>query len=428
MGNSSSLTTVKRAAFEGLESRRLLSAGTSTVNFANFASTSGLVLNGFGSSAATAKNELLLTDGSGNEARSVWTSQEVGTQTFSTSFLFQINSGAQLGDGFTFTLQNHGTGSLGNFGSGVGYHGIVRSVAISFFTFNYDTASFVSYFRFLSDGADPNSVTPKATKPIDLHSGDKFSVTITYDGTLLDVHVVDTANPADTFVAHEDIDLHTTLDSYAAYAGFTAGTGNYVSTQKIESWSYTGTDPVASPTIVTAAAASPSPVTGTSTDLSILGSSVDGAGSLTYTWSTIQAPSGAKAIIYSDNSDNTADSTTATFSKDGNYMFECTITDINGQAVTSDVDVEVQQTATLMKISPHGADIPEGGTQQFTAEVFDQFHHGMRAQPTITYSILSGNGGITAEGVYHAAHQLGHVEIQAQGGGFTVTDGATIVK
>jgi hypothetical protein len=182
------------------------------------------------------------------------------------------------------------------------------------------------------------------------------------------------------------------------------------------------------PSLTLSAGASPSPVTGTSTDLTCLATSGDGDGSLTYTWSTLAAPSGAKAIIYSFNGNDIASNTTADFSKDGNYIFQCTVTDINGNTLTSDVDVDVQQTATQMKISPHGVDVVEGSTQQFLAVVVDQFHHAMRSQPTIDYSILSGNGGITAEGVYHAAHQLGHAEIQAQGDGFTVTDGLTVVK
>jgi len=424
--SSSPSAMVNRAVLESLESRRLLS-GTSTLNYANFASTSGLVFNGYGSSAPTAKNELILTDGANYEARSVWTSQEVGIQTFSSTFLFQINSGAQLGDGLTFTLQNRGPGSLGIDGSGLGWHDIQRSVCISFATYNFDESVFISGFRFMTDGQDPNNVTIKPMKPIDLHSGDKFRVSVSYDGTLLSMTITDVANPTETYTQHEDIDLHSTLNGYAAYAGFTAGTGTYTSTQKIDSWSFSGTDPVGAPTVATSPTATPSPVTGTSTDLLLLGASPDGEGSLTYTWSTLREPSGAKAILYSDNGDNTAKSTTATFSKDGNYMFQCTITDINGLSVTSDVDVEVVQTATLMKLSPHGVDILKGTTQTFLGEVFDQFHHAMRAQPTVDYSILSGNGGITAEGVYHAPHTLGHVEIEAKADGFTVSAGATVV-
>ena len=79
------------------------------------------------------------------------------------------------------------------------------------------------------------------------------------------------------------------------------------------------------PTVATAASASPSPVTGTTCNLSVLGADVSGESNLTYTWATTGTP--PAAVNFSANGSNAAKNTTATFSKAGNYSFQVTIAD-----------------------------------------------------------------------------------------------------
>ena len=83
------------------------------------------------------------------------------------------------------------------------------------------------------------------------------------------------------------------------------------------------------PTVATAAQASPSSVTGVSTDLSVLGADADGEPNLTYTWITTTAP---EPVTFSVNGTNAAQDTVATFSEAGTYSFLVTITNA---AVTS---------------------------------------------------------------------------------------------
>jgi len=90
------------------------------------------VATGYGKNVTTTKNQLVLTDGQKAENRSVYWGTEVGTQTFTTSFQFQIAPGATSADGFTFILQNKGATAVGAPGDGLGYNGITRSVAVSF--------------------------------------------------------------------------------------------------------------------------------------------------------------------------------------------------------------------------------------------------------------------------------------------------------
>ena len=119
----------------------------------------------------------------------------------------------------------------------------------------------------------------------------------------------------------------------------------------------TGTDGLATrnitidtqaPTVATAASATPNPVTGTTTSLSVLGADDGGESNLTYTWATTGTP--PAAVTFSANGTNGAKNTTATFSQAGSYSFQVTITDAGGLTATSSVNVTVNQTLT----SDHG--------------------------------------------------------------------------
>lgn len=99
------------------------------------------------------------------------------------------------------------------------------------------------------------------------------------------------------------------------------------------------------PTVATAADASPRPVTGTTTNLSVLGADDHGEANLTYTWATIGTP--PAPVSFSANSTNAAKNTTATFSQSGSYTLQVTIRDAAGLTVTSSVEVPVTLPNTL---------------------------------------------------------------------------------
>ena len=87
------------------------------------------------------------------------------------------------------------------------------------------------------------------------------------------------------------------------------------------------------PTVATAAVPHrPSPVTGTTTNLSVLGADSDGGGeaNLSYTWSTTGTP--PAEVSFSANGTNASKNTIATFTAAGTYDFLVTITDL-GRAV-----------------------------------------------------------------------------------------------
>jgi hypothetical protein len=179
------------------------------------------------------------------------------------------------------------------------------------------------------------------------------------------------------------------------------------------------------PTIVTAAAAAPNPVSGKSTSLSVSASDPAGASSLTYTWMTTGAP--PAPVDFNANGTNSAQTTTATFSKAGTYHIQVAVTDPTSQMATSSVRVTVIQALTSITVVPALPAVLAGSTDQFTASAFDQFGNPLAAQPTFTWSVVSGGGSIGAtSGLYAATTTSRSATIRAAAQGFAASADVTI--
>jgi len=178
----------------------------------------------------------------------------------------------------------------------------------------------------------------------------------------------------------------------------------------------------APPTIATPATASPSPVTGVATTLSVLGADDAGESTLKYTWATTGTP--PAAVAFSHNGNNAAQNTTATFSKAGTYNFQVTITDGANLSTTSSVTVLVDQTLATIAVSPGTASLNENQTQQFSATGYDQFGDAMSSQPIFVWSQASGIGSIDSNGLYTAPYGVGSASVTATSG--TVNGSASI--
>jgi subtilase family serine protease len=175
------------------------------------------------------------------------------------------------------------------------------------------------------------------------------------------------------------------------------------------------------PTVTTAASATPSPVTGTTTTLSVLGSDPSGASSLTYTWSVTSAPAGAATPTFSVNGSNAAQNTTATFFAAGAYSFQVTLRDPSGLTTTSSVSVTVNQTLTSIAVSPANPTVVDGTSQQFSALANDQFGNSLSTQPSFSWALAAGSvGTLSSTGLYTAPSSgNGTATVQASTGGIT---------
>ena len=133
-----------------------------------------------------------------------------------------------------------------------------------------------------------------------------------------------------------------------------------------------------------AAKATPSPVTGTTTALSVLGADDGGSDDLTYTWATTGTP--PAPVVFSANSTHDAQNTTATFTQPGVYNFIVTITDQQGLITTSPVSVTVNQ-VLAMSITPANGSVVAGGTLQFGVMAKDQFGNVVTSPPNLAWSV-----------------------------------------
>lgn len=259
--------------------------------------------------------------------------------------------------------------------------------------------------------------------------GDGFSYAYDYVFTGVPGHVV-TFNLSSTDISTMRMDLigpggqflKVAIDNPAQLSYWVQAAGQY--TIEVSSWDYENVDTgsfsismdcadAAAPTVVNAASADPNPVTGTTTNLSVLGSSNGSDNGLTYTWSA----TGPAAVTYSGNGTNSAKNTTATFTVAGTYVFTVAIADALGETTNSSVTVAVDPTLTSLSLTPASAAVSPLGVQPFTAVANDQFGDALSSQPDITWSIDSGGvGTIDSSGNYTAPSSAGSATVRATSG------------
>ena len=191
-----------------------------------------LALNG----AKVVSNQLQLTDGGTQEARSAWFNTKVYVGGFVADFEFQqLNP---FGDGLTFTIQNQGLNAVGYSGGGLGYQGIANSVAVKFDLYSNNGEGPDSTGVFVGGVSPTKPFFNLASSDIDLHSGDVMHAHLTYNGTMLTVTLTDTKTSA-TNTESYTVNIPQAVGASTAYVGFTGATGGATSTQNILSWSYT---------------------------------------------------------------------------------------------------------------------------------------------------------------------------------------------
>jgi fibronectin type 3 domain-containing protein len=206
-------------------------------------SNSQLTYNG---SAKINTGKMELTDNGQNEAGSAFSTNLLDVTKFTNQFTFQLNGGANTADGFTFTIQGVAPTALGASGGGLGYgtdgvnpgNIITQSVAIKFDLYNNQGEGPDSTGLY-TNGSSPTNIGSIDLTPsgINLHSGDKFQVNMTYDGTTLTVTIKDTLTNKSATEKYT-IDIPTTVGASMAYVGFTGGTGGVTATQDILTWIY----------------------------------------------------------------------------------------------------------------------------------------------------------------------------------------------
>jgi hypothetical protein len=231
-------------------------AGTPLINFpGGFSTASNLVtLNGASQFSGSA---LQLTDlARESESSAAWYAAPVNVQAFTTNFTLQFQrnpNSQQVANGLTFTIQNQpptstdspsslyvsgGPTALGNYQSGLGYQGLLNSVALAFDITDGGGIETGNLTGLYTNGANPvgSSIDISASK-LNLTSGHPLAVTVNYDGTTLAMTITDTVTKA-SFSHSWAINIPATVGGNTAYVGFTAATGYQIAGQKVLSWTY----------------------------------------------------------------------------------------------------------------------------------------------------------------------------------------------
>jgi hypothetical protein len=140
------------------------------------------------------------------------------------------------------------------------------------------------------EGADSTGLYQNGVEPltpasdlsgagIDLHSGHKFSVHMTYNGSTLAMSITDVTTGA-KYNTSWSINIPQVVGSNNGYVGFTGGTGGLTATQNIQTWSFVSA--VQQQTAATAPVFSPAPGSYSSAQ-SVTLSTPTAGGSLRYT-------------------------------------------------------------------------------------------------------------------------------------------------
>ncbi|MFZ3217886.1 MAG: chitobiase/beta-hexosaminidase C-terminal domain-containing protein [Candidatus Acidiferrales bacterium] len=219
--------------------------GTTSINFGSgFSIPTGMQFNG---NTDLDDSRLQLTNGQPNEAGSAFFTTPMDIRNFTTDFTFQLSDA--MADGITFTIQDSSAGAtaLGAVGGSLGYGGatkILNSVAIKFDIYNNSGEGDDSTGLY-TDGANPTlPATDISASGIELDNGDTIAAHITYNGTTLTMTLTD-AVISKTYTISWPVNIPATVGANTAYVGFTGGSGGLTASQKIESWTFVSTPPVA---------------------------------------------------------------------------------------------------------------------------------------------------------------------------------------
>jgi hypothetical protein len=187
-----------------------------------------------------------VTDGQNSEAVSAWDSTAQNITSFTVSYSYQTlpqqsyASGASVqADGTTIAFQNPTSGSttaLGGNGGGLGYAGLpMNTAAIGFELFDgyYDYQGGSELLTAGSQGG-----VNDLSNGVDLSTGDRVTVRLSYAGNTLTQTVADLSIGAASTQTYTGVNLASILGSNSAIIGVTGGTGGLNSTQTISNFSF----------------------------------------------------------------------------------------------------------------------------------------------------------------------------------------------
>jgi hypothetical protein len=201
-----------------------------------------------GNAGAMTNSSVMLTDGKGSEASSVFLNCPQYVGAFAASFTYQDVGGGGA-DGCAFVLQDStgGASALGGAGGELGYGGATPSVAVELNIYS-------SYGAGMA--VRTNGITGQpylSTGSVNVAGGNPIAVSLSYNGRTLSVSLTDTVTRA-TFATNAVLNIIGTLGTNTAYVGMTGADGGISSTQVVTNFQFASITSLSSQTTATNAA------------------------------------------------------------------------------------------------------------------------------------------------------------------------------
>ena len=155
--------------------------------------------------------------------------------------------------------------------------------------------------------------------------------------------------------------------------------------------------------------------------------SSEGSAIAAYSWSA----SRPAEVSFSENNTLDAAQTTATFEAPGDYELTVTATDTDGLSTPATVFIRVVAVASDIRVSPASATLTIFESQQFSAEMVDQFDGLVAEQPQQFEWMTSGGGSIDNSGLLTTDQVGEHFRIFAMAevpAGFIAEDSEIIIQ
>jgi YVTN family beta-propeller protein len=366
-----------------------VSAATIVQTFPTFPNANGLTLNG---NAAVAAPALRLTKAATNVAGSAFLTSPlpIGANTsFTTRFVFRQWGTSNGADGLAFVIQGNGATALGTGGSGLGYGGVARSLAVEIDSYQSTGDPDANHLGVLT-GGNVTTHLATSTPAFDLEDAQSHTAWVEYDGPANTLRVylaqtVTTQRPALPVITLSSIDLPALVGA-SAWFGFSAATGSSTNNHDIEAWSLNlNASALPTPPVV-ASVANQKSVAGNAVSLQVQATDVNGD-LLAYSASGLPA---GLAI------GNTTGLITGTPTTAGTSNVTITVSDESTAPVTTNFAWTVQPPLVLTPLS--GVPLGSGTLATFTTQVTGGVN------PRYTWSFGDG----AADSAYSASPTITH--------------------
>lgn len=204
----------------------------------DFSDLSGLTVSG--EAMVGEDGQLVLTPSRTWAAGSIFSSQQISTNTFSTFFAFRMSDPVGGGaDGIALVLQTV-SASLGEAGGGMGYQNVPNSMAIEFDTWRNGWDADDNHLGLLINGSIDHTAFPAVPLAGSLEDGQPWYVWVEYDGALLSLRIAREKVRPEQATLEQFIDVPALLQSETAFVGFASATGQAYAKHEILEWTYLG--------------------------------------------------------------------------------------------------------------------------------------------------------------------------------------------